>query len=166
MTFEPGTQLSKPYTLNPKPFSLKPNSDVPRRENATLTFLDLSWNHLRPQDLKVLCPSVAESATIRALSLAWNGIGGEEGSSSSSSSPPKVKGGATSGAAALVDMIKRTRSLTELDISNCRLGAASCGELAAALDSNSTLEDFVMDGNPLGLEAMQVGKPLILGFRV
>lgn len=125
------------------------------RENATLTFLDVSWNHIRPQDLKVLCPAMAESSSMRALCLAWNGIGGED-AASSSSPPPKAKGGPVSGAWALVDMIKKTKSLTELDVSNCRLGAALSGELASALNSNTTLEHFVMDGNPMGLEAMQV----------
>lgn len=130
-------------------------------ENATLTYLDLSWNHIRPQELKVLCPAIADNGFIRAVSLAWNGIGGDDTASASSPPKPAAKGGGpTTGGAALVDLMKRTMSLTELDVSNCRLGSKLCGELAAALKNNKTLQHVMLDGNPLGVEAMEVLKNL------
>jgi hypothetical protein len=108
---------------------------------------------------RVLCPAIADHQQLRAVSLAWNGIGESSKESIDAYSPTKIgsprqkdaanaNGNANSASQsagskdvsaaglALVSMIKKTTSLTELDASNCRLGARLCLELADAIKAN------------------------------
>jgi len=40
-----------------------------------LTSLDVSWNHFRPPDARLLLASLMKNSRLRALNLSWNGIG-------------------------------------------------------------------------------------------
>jgi hypothetical protein len=53
----------------------------------------------------------------------------------------------------LADLLRSSRSLTDLDVSNCRLGAGACHALAGVLRQNTGLQFLQLDGNRLGPEA-------------
>ncbi len=138
-------------------------------------YMRFSWNHLRRSDVKIytymhtythkpqhriLCPAIGDNKYLRAVSLAWNGIGESskeclEAYSYNKTNSPRPKedlrgsgggglnnnttGGSKDVSAAglaLINMIRKTTSLTELDASNCRLGARLCLELADAIKTN------------------------------
>jgi hypothetical protein len=54
-------------------------------ENITLTNLDISFNHIRPQDFCMFAQTLATNNALKTLSIAWNGIGDK--------SPPVTEAG-------------------------------------------------------------------------
>lgn len=46
-------------------------------------------------------------------------------------------------------LIRHNVGITELDVSNCRLGSQMCKDLADAIAANSTIQYLLLDGNPL-----------------
>jgi len=153
------------------------NREIPG--NTKLKTLDLSWNHLRKQEMYSVAQAVSPNTTLSTLWLAWNGVG--------DLSPPHApqpdedhidvnkpvktgKGNKTSAAIrqgaddkhALVEMIAMSRSLTDLDLSNCRLGANLGKALAAAIRANSSLEALKLDNNAFG----EAGEGLMAALRI
>jgi hypothetical protein len=59
-------------------------------------------------------------------------------------------GGRGGGVEAMVALIQENEGITDLDISNCRLGPNICKDLAKAIKENVTLRYILLDGNPFG----------------
>ena len=59
-------------------------------------------------------------------------------------------GGRGGGVEAMVALIQENKGITDLDISNCRLGPNICKDLAKAIRENVTLRYILLDGNPFG----------------
>lgn len=51
---------------------------------------------------------------------------------------------------AIVSLIRQNTGLTDLDVSNCRLGAHVCKDLASAIAANRSIQYLLLDGNPFG----------------
>jgi hypothetical protein len=47
-------------------------------------------------------------------------------------------------------MIRNNKGITDLDISNCRLGSHICKDLASAIASDRAIRFLLLDGNPFG----------------
>jgi len=145
-------------------------------DNITLTDLDLSWNHIRPQDLYVLSPGLKANNSIKTLSLAWNGIGDkappsdlgettvlnstQKSAASKPASPRRPVTAAADAGDALVALIRQNQGITDLDVSNCRLGSHMCKDLASAIASNRSIQFLLLDGNPFGDGAVDILKEL------
>jgi len=132
--------------------------------------LDLSWNHVRPEGIKVMCLAAVPHTTLTTMSLAWNGGGdrrADEGGKSDAGDDgkkgdkkdgdkkeeaAKKKVQAPGGGEALCTLIRDNKSLTELDLTSCRLGSDSCGMLPAAISANGVIKRIRLDGNRLGVD--------------
>jgi Leucine-rich repeat (LRR) protein len=136
--------------------------------NTTLRTLDLSWNHIRPQDLSVLLQGLRANTSLKTLSLAWNGIGDKSPPTSSAGvgidagqrSPRNAFLGGADAGDSLVAMIRQNTSITDLDVSSCRLGSHLCKDLAGAIAENRSLQYLLLDGNPLGDGAVAIIKEI------
>jgi len=150
----------------------------------SFTSLDISWNHLRPADSRDVLKALASNATLKTLSLAWNGIGsaprehrgdppaaGKGGTSPQQPKSPQNKsprspggggegGGSGLAGESLVHLLKTNKTLTDLDVSNCRLGESICRDLAKALRDSPTLQFVQLDGNRLKDEAAHILREL------
>ena len=130
--------------------------------NSTLLSLDLSWNHLRQTDLDSIAGAIGRSKSLSSLWLHWNGVGdgqieaedAEESGVRAASphiSPPKQ--GMQHG---LVEMLKNSATITDLDLSNCRIGPNLGKALAEAIRTNESLQTLKLDSNPLGVAGQDI----------
>ena len=120
--------------------------------NRTLTYLDLSKNKVRDSHLEHLTESLKRNNTLQVLKLR-----GFESCSSHfiefTRNEISAEGGALMGS-----MLRRkfvillpssstltfcSKTLTEIDLSANRIGSDGCIELSAALESNTTLTQFI-----------------------
>ena len=143
-------------------------------KNHTLTHLDLSWNHLRPADLKVLSPGLLSNKTLKTLSLSWNGIGDktvdppadvsleqtQKSTSMAKTSPARPATAGKDAGESLVQIIQKNVSITDLDVSSCRLGSHLCKDLARAISQNKNIQYLLLDGNPFGDGAVDILKAI------
>jgi hypothetical protein len=137
---------------------------------APLKHLDLSWNHVRPEGIKVMCLAAVPHTTLTTMSLAWNGGGdrraeeggkldagvegknGDKKDGDKKEDAAKKKVPAPGGGEALCALIRDNKSITELDLTSCRLGSDSCGMLPAAILANGVVKRIRLDGNRLGAD--------------
>jgi len=135
--------------------------------NTTLRTLDISWNHFRRTEMNSLADAVAQNDGLTTLWLAWNGIGDlnprrdDDVEVSDKKLSMSVTRGGDVGRAAqddhgLVRMVTQCKSLTDLDLSNCRIGPALGKGLAAALSKNTSIMAIKLDSNPLGASGEDV----------
>ena len=94
------------------------------RKNHSLLTLDLAWNHMRKPELNVMARAVGQNKTLSTLWLAWNGVGDHDPTCEKKEDRAKSPDGRESMVEphGLVDMISNSTSLTDLDLSNCRIG--------------------------------------------
>jgi Ran GTPase-activating protein (RanGAP) involved in mRNA processing and transport len=88
---------------------------------ARLHRLNVGYNSLRPSNAVAIFDALKSNNHLTALSLAWNGLG-------------------DIGGTALAALIAATRKLRQIDVSNCRIGAAACQPLADAIRSPPPLD--------------------------
>ena len=134
--------------------------------NTSLKTLDLSWNHLRARDIEEVAEAVQYNAHLSTLSLAWNGIGDvapepeaeseqvDEGKEpKGKSSRHRMSQNSCEEPHKVVTMITKNKFLTDLDLSQCRIGCVLAKDLAGAIAKNTSLKRLNLDSNPCG-EAM------------
>ena len=125
--------------------------------NSTLLSLDLSWNHLRQTDLDSIAGAVGRSKSLSSLWLHWNGVGDvqieaeDAEESGARAANPQVSPPKQDVLHGLVAMLKNSASITDLDLSNCRIGPNLGKALAEAIGTNESLQTLKLDSNPLGV---------------
>ncbi|PVD29063.1 hypothetical protein C0Q70_11660 [Pomacea canaliculata] len=100
------------------------------RENMSVEFLRLAWNHIRLSGAAAMGQCIAVNRRLRMLDLSWNGLGYQ-------------------GAVALARSLPHNTELRELDISNNRIDWKGAQVLAGGLAKNSTLKTLRLGFNPL-----------------
>jgi len=131
--------------------------------NTSLKTLDLSWNHLRARDIEEVAEAVQYNAHLSTLSLAWNGIGDvapepeaeseqvDEGKEPKGKSPRhRMRQNSGEEPHKVVTMITKNKFLTDLDLSQCRIGCVLAKDLAGAIAKNTSLKRLNLDSNPCG----------------
>ena len=105
------------------------------KANTCLKELDIRCCNIQSSDSVHLAKTLQENTTtqLQTLDLEGNPIGSE-------------------GAVAFADMLVTNKSLTELNMSECRIQGEGAVCLAKALEKNCTVMDFDIGSNPFGSE--------------
>ncbi|XP_063976488.1 leucine-rich repeat-containing protein AAC1 [Diachasmimorpha longicaudata] len=101
-------------------------------QTETLEEINLSWNSLNsPEFWKTFLLGILKNFTVKRLDLSWNSLGKE--------SLPF-----------LMQMIEKSRGITELNLSNNRFDDEDVKKLSASLSKNGILKKLSLKGNPMG----------------
>mmetsp|Transcript_2653 Transcript_2653/g.8882 ORF Transcript_2653/g.8882 Transcript_2653/m.8882 type:complete len:672 (-) Transcript_2653:1990-4005(-) len=107
--------------------------------NTSLRVLDLSWNHLQLSDIRSISGGLAGNSTLQSLNLSWNGLSGSN-----------VQRLNEDCFLAFTRALDTSHSLTELDLSYCRISETQAVFLCSAISTNKGLTSLKLDGNPIG----------------
>jgi hypothetical protein len=99
------------------------------------TKLNLVWQNIGYEDVKLLAGALAHNTSLTLLNLSLNKIGAD-------------------GAKALANALLVKTSLTTLDVSNCRIGDDGAKALAGALAHNTSLTELNLNDNRIGADGM------------
>ena len=102
-------------------------------ENKALTELDLRDCHISSEGAVELAAALCKNTTLKHLDLSRNPIGEH-----------------VEGATAVAKMLLENKALTKLDLRDCHISSEGAVELAAALCTNTTIEDLDLSHNPIG----------------
>jgi hypothetical protein len=103
------------------------------RQNRSLQLLDLSWNQLAGRGVADVARGLEVNEELRYLLLQWNGCGNEQAM------------GALATALAV-----STCALQSLNLAHNRINGRQGSILAEGLSHNVSVQQLVLDGNPLG----------------
>jgi hypothetical protein len=109
--------------------------------NDTLLHLDLSWNAIRGKGAEAMMGCLANLLALTSLRMRSNGIG-DAGSE-------------------LAQSLAGSQTLTDLDLSNCRMGPASALAIARGVRKNTALCRLTLDRNPFCAAARELHGALV-----
>lgn len=125
--------------------------------NTSLRTLDVSWNHFRKTEMNAVADAVAKNNGLTTVWLAWNGIGDldprhedDEMEDKKLATTSRASDNGGKFAHGIVRMVNECKSLTDLDLSNCRIGPALGKGLADAIAKNWSIVAIKLDSNPFG----------------